>query len=299
MTDPIRLSRLLVAIGLAGATLVAAQEPVPAPARPAQGTPNIGPRAAQGPPDRPPVDPVAATRGQALYGAECITCHGSTARGTATAPSLIRSIVVLNDRYGTLLVPFFQKGHPMQSGKPSASLTKEQAVDLMHFLRQRINDTLRGSEAFNVKDIVTGDPKAGEAYFNGEGKCTACHSVAGDFAGLKSRIPAAVDVQQRMLFPSGRGGRGRGATPASAGPSRTAITVTVTPATGPAQTGTLIEEDDFHVTFRDAGGAVRVVRKTPGMKVTTVDPLQAHRDLLDRITDKNIHDVVAYLETLK
>jgi hypothetical protein len=111
--------------------------------------------------------------------------------------------VVLNDRHGTLLVPFFQKGHPMQSGKPSASLTKEQAVDLMHFLRQRINDTLRGSEAFDVKDIVTGDAKAGEAYFNGEGKCTACHSITGDFAGLKSRIPAPVDVQQRIPINGG------------------------------------------------------------------------------------------------
>jgi mono/diheme cytochrome c family protein len=298
MIDFLPLSRLLVAIALAGATLAAAQESVPAPARPAQGQPNIGPRAAQGPPDRPPVDPVAANRGRTLYGTECITCHGSTARGSATAPSLIRSIVVLNDRYGTLLVPFFQKGHPMQSGKPSASLTKEQVVDLMHFLRQRINDTLRGSDVFDVKDIVTGDAKAGEAYFNGEGKCMTCHSPTGDFAGLKSRIPAAVDVQQRMLFPTGRGGgRGRGAAPA--GPSRTAITVTITPATGPAQTGTLIEEDDFHVTFRDAAGVIRVVRKAAGMKVTTVDPLQAHRDLLDRITDKNIHDLVAYLETLK
>ena len=44
---------------------------------------------------------------------------------------------------------------------------------------------------------------------------------------------------------------------------------------------------------------MRVVRKVPGVKVTTTDPLQAHRELLDRITDKNIHDLVAYLETLK
>ena len=81
--------------------------------------------------------------------------------------------------------------------------------------------------------------------------------------------------------------------------ARTAVTVTVTPASGPALSGTLLEEDDFHVALRDAGGAVRVVRKAPGMKVETVDPLRAHRELLDRITDKNIHDLVAYLETLK
>ena len=133
--------------------------------------------------------------------AECVSCHGPSARGTDKAPSLIRSIVVLNDRYGSLLGPFFKKGHPMQSGKPSNGLADTQVVDLMHFLRQRINDTLRGSDVFDVKDILTGDPKAGETYFTGDGKCTTCHSATGDLAGIASRIPAPVDVQQRMLFP--------------------------------------------------------------------------------------------------
>jgi mono/diheme cytochrome c family protein len=256
--------------------------------------PPIGPRPFVGPPDRPPVDPAAADRGRGLYAAECVTCHGPVAHGTDKGPSLIRSIVVLNDRYGTLLGPFFKKGHPMQSGKPSAGLTDTQVVDLMHFLRQRINDTLRGSDVFDVKNILTGDPKAGESYFTGEGRCTTCHSATGDLAGIASRITAPVDVQQRMLFPGGRGGRG-----AAAAARRSAITVTVTPASGAPQSGVLLEEDDFHVTFRDAAGAVRVVAKAPGVKVETVDPLQAHKALLDRITDKNIHDLVAYLETLK
>ena len=258
--------------------------------------PPIVPRPFVGPPDRPPVDPAAADRGRGLYAVECVTCHGPSARGTDTAPSLIRSITVLNDRYGSLLGPFLKKGHPLQSGKPSTALSDAQVVDLMHFLRQRINDTLRGSDVFDVKDILTGDPKAGEAYFTGDGKCTSCHSPTGDLAGIASRISAPVDVQQRMLFPSGRGGRGAAA---AAGPRRAAATVTVTPASGAAQSGTLIEEDDFHVAFRDASGAVRVVRKAPGITVVTVDPLQAHHELLDRITDKNIHDLVAYLETLK
>ena len=204
--------------------------------------------------------------------------------------------MVLNDRYGSLLGPFFKKGHPMQSGKPSAGLTDAQVVDLMHFLRQRINDTLRGSDVFDVKDILTGDPKAGEAYFTGEGKCTACHSATGDLAGIASRIPAPVDVQQRMLFPSGRGGRGRGAGLSA----RSAVTVTVTPASGAAQSGALLEEDDFHVDVprRLRRRSASCVRR-PGSRSRPVDPLQAHHELLDRITDKNIHDLVAYLETLK
>jgi cytochrome c oxidase cbb3-type subunit 3 len=284
-----------LAVSLVVSLLTAA--PLFAQARGGQPAPPIGPRPFVGPPDRPPVDPAGADRGRVVYAAECVSCHGPSARGSDTAPSLIRSIVVLNDRLGTQLGPFLKKGHPTQSGKPSADLTDAQVVDLMHFLRQRVNDTLRGSDVFDVGNIVTGDPKAGEAYFNGEGKCTACHSPTGDLAAIATRVPAPVDVQQRMLFPTGRGGRGgRGA---AATPSRSTITVTVTPASGETLSGALLEETDFHVTLRDAGGTVRVVRKAPGVKVETVDPLRAHRELLDRITDKNIHDVVAYLETLK
>jgi mono/diheme cytochrome c family protein len=255
-------------------------------------TPSIGPRPQAGPPDRPPVDAAAADRGRALYGVECITCHGSTARGTDSAPSLIRSIVVLNDRYGSLLGPFFAKGHPMQSGRPSAELASSQAVDLMHFLRQRINDTLRGSPVFTVGDIVVGSAAAGKAWFEGDGRCATCHSVTSDFAGLATRIPAPVDLQQRMLFPVRRGGRGGEVT-------RTDVAVTVRQPSGVVTSGVLVQEDDFFVTVRDRRGGIRVIRKAAGVTIETDDPLRAHRELLDRITDANMHDLVAYLVTLK
>jgi hypothetical protein len=100
-----------------------------------------------------------------------------------------------------------------------------------------------------------------------------------------------------MLFPGGGGrGRGRGGPPAAPNPN--AVTVTVTPASGPALSGVLVERSDFYVTFRQADGTIRVV-PTTGAKVVTTNPLQAHIDLLDRITDTQIHDVVAYLENLK
>jgi hypothetical protein len=77
------------------------------------------------------------------------------------------------------------------------------------------------------------------------------------------------------------------------------VTVTITPVTGEPMSGTLVAEDDFYVTLRDASNNVRVVRRTPGLKVVKTDPLKAHQELLDRFTDKNIHDLVAYLVTLK
>ncbi len=257
---------------------------------------------AQGPADKPPVDAAAADRGRHVWASECVTCHGPQARGTDNGPSLVRSVLVLHDRTGSELGPFLKKGHRTQSGRPGASLTGAQIVDLAHFLRQRLNETLRASPTFHAQDILTGDPKAGAEYFNGPGKCTSCHSVTGNLSGVASRIPSPVDLQQRMLFPpAGRGGGGRagGAGGAARAPNPNAVMVTVSPSTGSSLSGVLIEIDDFYVTFRDASGTLHVVRRTPDLKVIKTDPLQAHHELLDRITDKNIHDLVAYLETLK
>jgi mono/diheme cytochrome c family protein len=258
---------------------------------------------AQGPADRPAVDATAADRGRHVWASECINCHGAQARGTQNGPALVRSVLVLHDRIGSELGPFLKKGHQTQSGRPSASLTDAQIVDLAHFLRQRVNETLRASPTFHAQEIVTGDPKAGAEYFNGEGKCTSCHSVTGNLSGVASRISSPVDLQQRMLFPTaGRGGRAGGAGGAGGAaraPSPNAVTVTVTPSTGAPLSGVLIDMDDFYVTFRDASGTLHVVRRTADLKVIKTDPLQAHHDLLERITDKNIHDLVAYLETLK
>jgi len=289
MNYRLKLWTAVVAAAAAWAAHAAAQAPAPAPApRPAM------PRAGVGPADRPVVDPAAADRGRRVWVTECITCHGTQARGTETAPSLLRSLVVLRDRYGSQLGPFLKKGHPMQSGTPSASLTDAQVADLTHFLRQRIEDTLRGGALWKEGDILTGDAAAGAAYFNGEGKCATCHTAAnGNLAGISSRLDSPVDLQQRMLFPGGgRAGRG-------SAPNPSAVRVTITPASGPALSGVLVEMDDLFVTWREESGTVRSVRRVPGLKIVKNDPLQAHHELLDRLTDKNVHDLVAYLETLK
>jgi len=250
-----------------------------------------------GPNDRPAVDEAAAQRGKATWTAECATCHGADARGTPKGSNLIRSTVVLHDRNGSDIGPILKKGHPTQSGKASSSLTDDQVNDLAQFLRQRVNDSFRGSPIFAPRNILTGDPKEGAAFFNGPGRCGACHSTTGDLAGI-GRKYEPVDLQQRMLFPGGgRGGRGRGA--AAPTPSRTDVAVTVTPQLGQSVSGTLVEMNDFTITLRDASGAYRTFNRTPTLAIQKQDPLAIHRAMLDTITDKNMHDLVAYLETLK
>lgn len=257
---------------------------------------------------RPTVDQAAHDRGRALWASHCIDCHGSQARGSDTGPNIIRTRTVNFDRSaavaGSVLGPFLKANHPTQSKKPSSSFNDDEIVALAHFLRERVNETMRSSALFTVGNIVVGDPKAGEAYFNGEGGCATCHNATTrSLAGIATRIPVPVDRQQRMLFPGGggrgRGRGGRGGPPGAPAVNPNAVTATITSASGPSLSGVLVEESDFYVTLRESDGTIRVVRRTPGMKVAKTVPLQAHIDLLDRITDKQIHDLVAYLETMK
>ena len=250
----------------------------------------------------PAVDEAAHDRGRALWARECINCHGSQARGSETGPNIIRSRTVnydrSSDRPGSVLGPFLKAGHATQSGASSAAFSDDDVVGLAHFLRQRVNDTMRQSPLFTVADILVGDPRAGEAYFKGDGGCVTCHTeTALPLAGIGARLQP-VDLQQRMLFPaSGRGRGARGGGPAAPNPS--AVTVTVTRPSQPPLAGVLVEESDFYVTLRQADGTLRVVRRGPNVTVVKNNPLQAHIDLLDTLTDKQIHDLVAYLARLK
>jgi mono/diheme cytochrome c family protein len=247
-----------------------------------------------GPNDRPAVDAEAADRGKVTWTADCASCHGADARGTPKGPNMVRSTMVLHDRNGSDIGPFLKKGHPAPSGKIGSNLSDAQVNELAQFLRQRVNDSFRGSPIFAVRNVLTGDRKAGEAFYNGAGKCTTCHSTTGDLAGI-GRKYEAVDLQQRMVFP--RPPQGRGA--AAPTPSRATTTVTVTPESGTPVSGILVEMNDFTVTLRDASGAYQTFNRTPAVKVTKTDPLATHRDMLETLTDKNIHDLVAYLESLK
>ena len=246
-----------------------------------------------GPMDVHVVDTAAADRGKTIYIAECITCHGQRARGKDDAADLVRSVVVLHDRYGNTMGPFLAKGHPMQSGHPSASLTTLEVSELSHFLHQRVADTLRSGPYSKVLNVLTGDPTAGAFYFSGAGGCASCHSPARDLAGVGAKYDPPT-LQQRFLFPRAVS-FGRGGGVAQSKP----VTVTITLASGAAVSGVLHKIDDFNVSLRDSEGQYRSYARTPEMKIEKQDPYSAHDELLEKYSDKNIHDVVAYLATLK
>jgi mono/diheme cytochrome c family protein len=266
------------------------------PAKPATGVSATPPRRtgglSMGPANKQIVDADAANRGRSVYFRDCINCHGPKARGSGPGTDLVRSLLVLHDRYGSTLGPFLQKGHPMQSGAAASSLTAAQVQDLSHFLHQRFEDTLRSGPYSKVLNVLTGDAKAGEAYFNGAGRCNTCHSPTGDLAHIASKYEPPT-LQQKFLFPRTARFMGGG----SGGPKPEMVTVTEPG--GPAISGELLRIDDFTVALRGSDGQYRSWTRTPELKVQKSDPYEAHNELLDQYSDQNIHDIVAYLETLK
>jgi cytochrome c oxidase cbb3-type subunit 3 len=253
-------------------------------------------RGSAGPDDKPLVDPKAVDVAEPLWNSDCAVCHGKDARGTPRGPNLVRSLLVLSDRYGNKVGPYLRSQHPkLPSGKPIEA-TDTQVLLFAHLLRSRVNDTLRGAPMFKPGNILVGDAKAGAAYFNGEGGCIKCHSATGDLAGIASRLADPVTLQQRFLFPANSVGGRRGGGSPRPGP---AVRVTVTPPSGTAVTGDLMQMDDFYVTLRGEDGRPRTFRRAPDVRVVKDDPFAAHVALLDQIADTQIHDVVAYLWTLK
>jgi cytochrome c oxidase cbb3-type subunit 3 len=229
-------------------------------------------------------------RGQALYGVNCQFCHGSDARGGEGGPNLLRSELVLNDQNGELIAPVVQNGR-IDQGMPKFPMTTAQVADIAAFLH---NFRVAGYDASRMKPptILVGDAAAGEAYF--KTKCGSCHSATGDLKGIATKYPEPRDLQQFFLMPGG-GGRGRGAT-GNVPPT----TVTVTLGSGQKEEGRLVRIDDFLVTLADADGTQRSFRREGDRpKVEIHDPLEPHKALLRVYSDKDIHNLTAYLVTLK
>jgi mono/diheme cytochrome c family protein len=248
-------------------------------------------------PSRPPGDPAAIARGKTLYDTNCSFCHGEDARGGAQGgPNLIRSDLVLRDQDAELLGPVVRNGRPDQ-GMPKFTLAAAELSDLASFLHSfGINS--RDPARKRPPSIVVGDAKAGESYFRA--KCASCHSVTGDLKGIASRITDPRTLQQTWLMPVVYGARaGFGAT-ASAATNVPPVTVTVSLADGSRAEGRLDRIDDFIVTLTDSDGTERSFpRDGDSPKVEVHDPLAPHKDLLRVYTDKDIHDVTAYLVTVK
>ena len=270
------------------AALMGAQAPTPAGQGGGRGV-ITSPRDAY--PPRLPDDAASVERGKALYSVNCQFCHGADIRGGDSGPSLLRSGLVLDDQHGELIAPVIQNGRP-DRGMPKFAFTNEQAADIAAFLH-----TFRaaGYDESRQKppNIVVGDARAGETFFNT--RCASCHSTSGDLRGIASRIDDPRLLQQTWLMPGS--GAGRGAPPpVSMPPTRAAVTT----ADGARVEGVLDKVDDFIVSLTTDEGVHRSFRISGNQpKIEIKDPLQPHKDLLRIYKDADIHNVTAFLVTLK
>ena len=230
-------------------------------------------------------------KGEVLYQVNCRACHGGDLRGgDQGGPNLLRSGIVLNDINGEIISEVVSQG----LGRMPAfgNLNEDDIAAVAGFIHSIVATSESQGSTPPVDydlDILVGDAAAGERYF--EQECIACHSVSGDLMGISSRIADPYDLQNRWVA-GGRGSRG--------GLSGTSTTATVTLSDGSQVSGRLLRYDDFFLSLRTPEGAYRSFsRKGDSPTIEINDPLTRHKELLAVLTDETIHDVTAYLETLK
>jgi cytochrome c oxidase cbb3-type subunit 3 len=191
--------------------------------------------------------------------------------------------VVRHDENGNLIGAVVRDGRPDQ-GMPPIPLSANQVSDVVAFVKSRVaaadirsaNRTMQGS----ADKLLTGNAEAGRAFFQSAGGCSTCHSPTGDLAGISRKYAAPV-LQARFLYPQQR--------------RRIA---TVTEADGKQYTGDLLALTNYDVSIQDAGGWYHSW-PLDSVKLELKDPLAAHRSLLQKYTDSDMHHMLAYLESLK
>lgn len=220
--------------------------------------------------------------GAGLFRQNCAFCHGRNATGGETGPDLTRSKLVADDVNGSAIAPVIQNGRP-QAGMPAFNLPEPDIHALVAFIHEqkiKAENNKGGRRGVDVADLQTGNASAGKEYFNGAGQCSTCHSPTGDLAGIASRYKG-LRLEMRMLYPR-----------------KTKSKVTVIPKSGEPVTGELAYLDEFTVGLTDDSGHYRSWPISQ-VKYKVDAPVEKHAELLGKYTDDDIHNLMAYLQTLR
>jgi len=220
----------------------------------------------------------AAAAGGALFLQNCAFCHGRDAMGGETGPDLTQSKLVTTDTDGSNISEVIRLGR-VEKKMPAFNFSNQELSSLVAFIRARQAAAEKGNRrGVDVTDLQTGNADAGKRFFHDN--CSKCHSVTGDLALIGSRV-FGLRLEERMLYPQ-------------AAPSK----VTVTPAGGKKITGTLAYLDEFTVGLYDKDWAYHSW-PTDQVKFSVDSPANAHIELFPKYTDDDVHNLMAYLQSLK
>ena len=222
-------------------------------------------------------DKGAAARGAPLFVKNCAFCHGQSARG-ATGPSLITSDLVLADDHGEHLAPFLKKGSPEKGMPGFATMSDQQLTEIAEFLHLQVEEVANRG-AYQLLNILVGNAEKGKAYV--EGHCMSCHTPE-TFAHIASRFRSPQQLQRSWIWPA------RDAN----------ITANVKTREGMIS-GRVTQISDFRITLLDGSGKTRTIDSGPGVEIEINDPLAAHQKMVMTLANDDMHNVTAYLETLK
>ena len=241
-------------------------------------------------------DKAAAARAEPVFQQNCAFCHGKQARG-ATGSSLITSDEVLGDDHGEHLVPFLKKGRPEKGMPAFATMTDEQLKDIAEFIHLQVEEVANRG-AYHVLNILVGDAAKGQSYV--AARCMRCHG-AETFAHLGSRFRSPEQLQKGWIWParSMKATSSRAGSETNAGDDPLAMTATVKLPRGGAIAGRVTQVSDFRITLVDGAGQTHAIELVPGVQVAMKDPLTAHEEMIQTLSNEDMHNVTAYLETLK
>ncbi|MCU1243650.1 MAG: hypothetical protein JWO71_4376 [Candidatus Acidoferrum typicum] len=227
--------------------------------------------------------------GKALFASQCSFCHGRDAAGGESGPDLTASPLVEQDVHGDKIGVVVRNGR-LAKGMPAfGNVDDQQLAALVSFIHDRKANAKEGRRrTVDVADLQTGNAEAGMRYFNGAGGCAKCHSPSGDLAGIGGKLQG-LELLKRMLYRENE---------RTTEPSKATPTATVTLASGQTVSGKLAYRDEFTIGLIDSSGWYRSWPVTQ-VKFTVTDPLEAHIEQLGKYTDEDMHNVLAYLETLR
>lgn len=220
--------------------------------------------------------------GKALFQQNCAFCHGRDAMGGETGPDLTRSKLVLADVKGDKISEVVRDGRP-EKKMPAFNFSSQEVSGLaayIHSQEAKAASMKGGRRGVDVADLQTGNAAMGKKYFNGAGGCAKCHSATGDLAGIANRYEG-LQLEMQMLYPRGVKSH-----------------VTVTLPSGATLAGTLIYQDEFVIGMQDASGTYHSW-KIKNVKFHVDSPVDAHVELFPKYTDDDIHNLMAYMQTLR